>query len=188
MAACGNDGDDLPPPPPPTANGAATTSPPAPTLDARDAEAWEEIRAKFDGFMETWIKWAAEGRPGGFVDPATAELNEHAQLFLLDEAVAQLTEEARDGQLRMGRLEWRDAQLVSMDWDREVQDRVVPEAIFEVCVDDSEWVVVDAETGEPVGVEPSGPQLWTITAWWAEEREFGTDGWAPSQREVGGSC
>lgn len=185
-AACGND-DDLPPAPSPANNGAAT-SPPAPTLDARDAEAWEEIQAKFDGFMETWIKWAAAGRPRGFDDPVTGEFNEYAEFQIRDQAIAQLDQETRDGQRRTGRPVWLDARLMGIDWDRKVQDLVVPEAMFGVCVDDTQWRVVDAESGEPAGVQPAGRELWTITAWWAEERDFGTAGWALSQRDVGGSC
>jgi hypothetical protein len=186
-AACGND-DDLPPPGSPPLNDGGPTSPPAPTLDARDAEAWQEIQTKFDGFMETWIKWAAEGRPGGFEDPVTAEFNEYSEFMLRDEAVAQIDHETNEGQVRTGRPEWRDARLIGIDWDRTVQELIVPEAVFEVCVDDSGWTVVDAESSEPAGIEPSGPEQWTITAWWVEEREFGTDGWALSQREFGGSC
>lgn len=186
-AACSSDdGDDLPPPPASPADGQASPSP-AETLDPRDAEAWDEIQARFDGFMETWIKWAAEGIPGGLQDPAIAELNEYAEAFLRDDAAAELTQELRNGQRRTGRPEWRDTQLLELDWDRTVQELVVPEAVFEVCVDDSDWLVVDAETGEPVPAELSGPHVWTITAWWVEEREFGPDGWALSQREVDGS-
>jgi hypothetical protein len=186
-AACGDD-DDLPPPAsPPPADGAAT-SPPAPTLDARDAEAWEEIQTKFDGFMETWIKWAAEGSPGGFEDPAIAELNEYADILLRDEVGAELIQDSRDGRRRTGRPVWSEARPLEFDWDREVQDQVVPEAIFEVCVDDTEWIVVDADSGEPIGGEQAAQQLWTVTAWWAEQRDFGPEGWALAQREIGGSC
>jgi hypothetical protein len=181
--ACSSDeGDDLPPPASP--GSAQDTPAPAESLDPRDAEAWDEIQARFDGFMETWIKWAADGRPGGFVDPATAELHEYAEAFLLDEVVAELTQEARDGNLRMGQPEWRDSQLLTLDWDRTVQELSVPEAVFEVCVDDSDWLVVDAETDEPVSAEPRGPHVWTMTARWAEEPEFGPDGWALFQREI----
>jgi hypothetical protein len=183
VTAC-DQGDDLPPPPPDAP--VDSPSPPAPTqsLDARDAEAWQEIQARFDSFMETWIKWSAEGAPGGFVDPATAELHEYADVFLWDEAVAQLGQEADNGQVRTGRPEWRDANLIGIDWEREIQDLVVPEAVFQICVDDSEWVVVDTDSGEPTPAEPGGPQMWRLTAWWIEDREFGPDGWAMVQREV----
>jgi hypothetical protein len=184
-AACSDDGDDLPPPP--SADEGAATMPSAPTLDARDAEAWAEIQTKFDGFMETWIKWAAEGSPGGFENPATIELAEYAYVFLHDDVAVELFEHRRNGLVRTGRPEWRNALLIGIDWDRMVQDLVVPETIFEVCVDDSDWVVVDADSSDPVEPDAGRPQVWTITAWWAEEREFGPDGWALSRREVGGS-
>ncbi|HEY8473983.1 MAG TPA: hypothetical protein VIL37_15290 [Natronosporangium sp.] len=185
-SACGNDGDDLPPPA--EAPNPATTSPPEPTLDERDAAAWEEIQTKFDGFMETWIKWSAEGRPRSFEDPVTADFNEYSEFQARDHAIGQLDQETRDGQIRTGEPTWFDPRLLGIDWDRKVQDLVVPEAVFEICVDDSQWIVVDAESGEPAGVQPLGRRLWTVRAWWAEEREFGTDGWALSQLEVGGSC
>jgi hypothetical protein len=180
--ACAGDGDDLPPPPSAPAEQLSAST--APTLDERTAEAWEEIQGKFDGFMETWIKWAAQGRPGGFVDPATAELNEYAEFRIRDEAVAALTRESRDGLVREGRPRWYGERLLSVDWDREVQDHAVPEAIFEVCVDDREWTLVDEETREPVQADVVGSHLWTVTAWWFEDREVGPDGWALSQREV----
>jgi hypothetical protein len=181
--ACGDGGDDLPAAPDTPADTPAT-SPPTATLDARDAGAWQEIQARFDAFMETWIKWSAEGSPGGFVDPATAELHEYADIFLWDEVVAQLDREASDGQLRTGRPEWRDSRLIEIDWDHEIQDRLVPEAIFEVCVDDSNWTLVDAETGEPVAGDRGGPHLWWVTASWVEDQESGPDGWGLTQREV----
>jgi hypothetical protein len=186
-AACGDDSSDLPAPAPPLSVSPVS---PTPTLDERTAEAWEEIQATFDGFMETWIKWAAEGRPGGFVDPATSELNEYAEFRIRDEAVAELTQEARAGNVREGRPGWVFQRLLSVDWEREVEDRAVPEAIFEVCVDDSEWILVDEETRDPVNADVVGPHLWTVTAWWFEDREVGPEGWALSQREVdrGRSC
>lgn len=182
-AGCG-DNDDLPPPVSPAASEGGAASPPSPPLDARDAEAWKEIQAKFDGFMETWIKWAAQGSPGGFEDPATAELHDYAAAFLWDEAVAELAQQAQHGQRRTGRPDWRDAHLLVLDWDRTVNGRKVPEARFDVCVDDREWIVVEAGTGEPVSAKPGGPSVWTVTARWSEDPEFGPQGWALIRREI----
>lgn len=181
VVACQDDGE-LPPPASPPAS--IPPSSPTPTLDERTAEAWEEIQAKFDGFMEAWIKWAAEGWPGGFVDPASMELNEYAESRMHDQAMAALREEADRGHVRTGQPVWRDARLLGIDWDRTVQDLEVPEAVFEVCVDDHGWIKVDAETGEPVSAEPGSPHIWTVTAWWVENRDFGPDGWALADRTV----
>jgi hypothetical protein len=180
--ACTDDGDDLPPPPPPNAE--ASPASPTPTFDAPTTEAWEEIQTKFDGMMEAWIKWAAQLSPGGFENPAVSEVGEYADLFLLNDFMNELVDNTAAGHVRTGRPTWRDARLLSIDWERTVQDLVVPEAVFEVCVDDTEWVKVDAETGEPVPGEPVGPHIWTVTAWWVEEQEFGPDGWGLGEREV----
>jgi hypothetical protein len=183
-AACNGGGDDLPPPPPPSPNAEAPSASPTPTFDARTTEAWQEIQTKFDGLMEAWIKWAAEGSPGGFENPAVSEVGEYADLFFLNDFMNELVDDTQAGHVRTGRPTWRDARLLSIDWEREVQDVVVPEAVFEICVDDSEWIKVDADTSEPAPGEPGGPHVWSVTAWWEEEREFGPEGWALIQREV----
>lgn len=180
-AGCGEDQVDLPTPVSPRPE---PVSAPTSTLGPEEAEAWTEIQTRFDAFMETWIRWAAEGSPGGIENPAAVELGEHTDEFLLNEAATDLAELAQQEQLRTGRPQWRDARPVRFDFERTVQDQVVPEAVFEVCVDGTDWVVVAADSGEPAGTEPDGPQLWTITAWWAEQRDFGPDGWALTKREV----
>lgn len=172
--ACSDDGSDLPPPPSPVDEPAGSPTL-APTFDARTIEAWQELQARFDELMETWIRWAAEGSPGGFVDPSTVELGRYVVDLFLSDVTVELADHARNGQVRDGRPVWRDAQLLDLDWDRmaqfEGEEVNRPLATFDVCVDDSDWVVVDADTGEPATGEPGGAHVWTVQASLGEQRD-----------------
>jgi hypothetical protein len=131
--------------------------------------------------LEGLVELSKEGVPGGTDEtlaridalPITGLVTAH----LMDEL---LTPNYRAGRTTAGELTWT-AEVVGIDWEFSYEhnpDNVFPHATLRVCIDETEWITVDAATGQVVD-GPGARHLSTVTARWREPTEdlFIEPGW-----------
>ncbi|QSB13274.1 hypothetical protein JQS43_16765 [Natronosporangium hydrolyticum] len=182
-AACGDEDLDLPPPP---ASPAPTTdNTPESNLDPADAADAEEILAAFDSYMEGYVELTQEGVLGG-TDETMDRLEEiHVAAEAFDELAFEiLTPNAQAGHATSGTLGW-EAQVREIDWEHsfEYSDDVIPRAIIDACIDETDWTTIEVDSGEVV----DGPgsrytsEIW-VTWWEADEYSEQEDRWHVSFR------
>jgi hypothetical protein len=179
---CGDDSDL-----PPAASPPATTSE-APGLDLTPAEqeAVDEARTTFDNFMNAYVEDATTGEPfetemGPVIGGRPLE---YLTGTLTQEVQSELVENRNENRVFAGSLTWNFVEVDNVDLDRTVQGRSVPTVRMSYCVDTTNWIIVDKDTGDPVG-RPSARQIQTVEAVWFDDDGGARDeGWRFANREA----
>lgn len=194
VAGCGGDEpSDLPSPLP-------EGSPPAPaspavSLSPEDARAAQEILAAFDEYMAVYIELSTAGAPGGSEETlARLEGVPIAGEVMVALRFDLLAENYEAGRATTGEVTWT-AHVTEVDWDFSPEtnpDVTYPMAYLRVCFDESDWVMVDVETGEVVE-GPRGRYVSEVTARWVdpetEPNQTASEGWYIIRREdTGAPC
>ena len=191
LTACGSDrGDDLPPPP---ASAPASSQDPAETiaLTPEEEQAVEEAQAKFDEFMNAYVHEATTGEP--FDTPAGPVIGghplEHAEFPLYQEVQAEFVEYYDEGHVAKGDLRWTFLGVEEVDLDLMVNDKNVPAVWLRYCIDQTDWQMINAETGDPV-TEPGDRQIAVFEAIWYDDADGArAEGWRIAERQwTGESC
>jgi hypothetical protein len=188
LAACSNasgDSGDDPPSLPPSAP--AATQAPAQTIELtpEEEQAVEEAKAKFDEFMEAYVYEATTGEPldTGAGPVIGGHPLEHAEFPLRQEIQIELVENYDEGHVAKGDLRWTFLGVEDVDLDRMVNDKNVPAVWLRYCIDQTDWQMVNAETGDPV-TEPGDRQIAVFRAiWYDDDGGARTARWLIAERE-----
>lgn len=143
MGACTSNSDTDPEPSDSPSSPSATTEP------ASDDQA--SVEAAYDAYWEAYIADAAD------VDSDFAALEAATYYPLRSELVGWVADLHADGQIYSGTPVWT-VEEITVD-----ADASPAAATIEACVDISDWVIVEAASGEPVEV-PEQAQRYRATA------------------------
>lgn len=188
-AGCGDDGSDLPPPAssPPTGS-------PTPELQLTPAEqqAVDEARAVFDEFMQTYIEVARTNEIHEVVEGQRllgGRVLQHLASPLRREVQQEISDNWQNDRVMDGSVEWTFLGVVEVDLEQVVRDQVVPRITARYCIDATRWLLVDENTGEPVG-DPGVRQNATVTFVYAARGTDPEPTWLVGglERAEAGSC
>lgn len=82
-----------------------------------------------------------------------------------------------DRQRMNGALEWDLIRVMEVDREREVEGRNSPQVRLQLCIDATDWTLIDADTRQ-VAQKPGTRALWTATVVWSDDWfGQGIEGW-----------